>query len=134
MCQRVRMPECCDTLIYSSLTVPKGDCNIKYDRPVCCWGPKTLQHRKFAKLALVCPGTGQRTACPLNRIFCSSKSALSVAGAQVAKGAGRAITSTLNGLRVCYQGDKANKLLSRSCCRTLKGKRNSARTFPGVSD
>lgn len=33
MCQRVRIPKCCDTLIYSSLTVPKGDCNIKYDCP-----------------------------------------------------------------------------------------------------
>lgn len=33
MCQRVRIPKCCDTLIYSSLTVPKGDCNIKCDCP-----------------------------------------------------------------------------------------------------
>ncbi len=33
MYQRIRVPKSCDTLIYSSLTVPKGDCNIKNDCP-----------------------------------------------------------------------------------------------------
>lgn len=48
------------------------------------------------------------------------------------RGSGNAIRGTLNGLRVCCQGDKANKLLCSSYCLTCKENRSSAHTFPGT--
>lgn len=95
--QCVRMPECCDTLIYSSLTVPKGDCNIKYDCPRLLLGTggaartgRTESSQSWLGSVLT-PGS----ALPAVEVECflGKKRAFPMSGAQVARGAGRAITA-----------------------------------------
>lgn len=137
MCQHVRIPKCCDTLIYSCLTVPKGDCNIKYDCPF-------LQHMTLCFIQHTCEESLQRKfhfllsgyifilkPAPVRLVsflsffvfhFLSPSFSAFIFYIQFTRNPGIGLDpqrhwqchkGNLNGLRVCCQGDKANKLL---CC------------------